>query len=571
MALDMNIVIGGEAGQGVQSAGFLLSKIFSRSGFYIFADQDYESRIRGGHNFFRIRIKDTDVGAVLETIHMLVALNRETIDIHQYELSPDAFVIYDSEKIRDLILDRKLFGVPLEKLAVEKAGTGMAVNSVAIGVISGIFKLKMDVISGVFRKYFGKEDVAESNLKAMAAGYEYAEQNFRDSLNSQLTMQTNSGTMLLNGNEAIALGAIAAGCKFMAAYPMTPATTIMEYLVSKTDEYGITVVQPEDEMAAVNMIIGASFAGARAMTATSGSGFCLMVEGVGMAGISETPIVIVDAQRPGPAVGLPTRTEQGDLLFAINAHHGDFPRAVLAPSTIEEAFWLTVKAFNLAEKYQIPVIILTDHHLASSYQTTAKFDLGRVAVDRGILFSEDKHGSRVNYRRHTVTESGISPRAFPGEEDLLVITDADEHDESGHLIEEPWLRVQQVQKRMRKMTLLKNDISPPLLYGPRNAETMLISWGSTYGAVREAVNIMLEQGASISMLHISEMWPFPGEAVVKAIDSVQNCFVIEGNASGQLARLIRAETGKLIEDKILKFDGRPITPERINLELRGVL
>lgn len=455
MALDVNIVIGGEAGQGVQSAGFLLAKILARAGYHIFADQDYESRIRGGHNFFRIRVKDSEVGAIMETIDLLIALDRQSITIHQYELNLDAIIIYDSEKIPNAASDKKLFGVPLSKMAVEKTGQEMAANVVAVGAALGLFKVNIEIISEVIRSYFANKDVSEKNLKALNAGYEYADKNYIDSFSWILPSQQNEDRMLLNGNEAIALGALAAGCRFMAAYPMTPATSIMEYLISKSDEFGVTVVQPEDEIAAVNMVIGAAFAGARSMTATSGSGFCLMVEGLGMAGISETPIVIIDAQRPGPAVGLPTRTEQGDLLFAVHAHHGDFPRVVLAPSTVEEAFWMTVKAFNLADKYQLPVILLTDHHLASSYQTTDKFDLYAVEVDRGMLYSEAKHGSRADYKRHLITESGISPRAFPGEEDLLVITDADEHDESGHLTDDAGIRYQQVQKRMRKILSLK--------------------------------------------------------------------------------------------------------------------
>jgi 2-oxoglutarate ferredoxin oxidoreductase subunit alpha len=287
-----------------------------------------------------------------------------------------------------------------------------------------------------------------------------------------------------------------------------------------------------------------------------------MVEGIGLAGITETPIVIIDAQRPGPAVGLPTRTEQGDLQFVLHAHHGDFPRAVLAPATIEDAFWVTVKAFNWAEKYQLPVIILTDQHLASSYATVDPFDLSKVTIDRGLLFLEKKDDAG-DYMRHRVTQSGISPRAFPGLGRALVVTDCDEHDEEGHLTEDAGERTSQVQKRMRKLFPLKQEIGIPQMYGPQKAETALIGWGSTCGAIRGAVDMLRREGASVNMLHLNELWPFPAEAVADALSQVRSSYVIESNATGQLARLIRAETGRDVSGKILKFDGRPFTPAYI--------
>jgi len=323
------------------------------------------------------------------------------------------------------------------------------------------------------------------------------------------------------------------------------------------------VVQPEDEIAAINMAIGASYAGARAMTATSGSGFCLMVEGLGLAGLTETPLVIVDAQRPGPAVGLPTRTEQGDLQFVLSAHHGDVPRAVLAPATVEDAFWLTVKSFNLADRYQLPVIILTDHYLATSYATVNEFDLSRLAIDRGELFS----GKPAEYKRHAATESGISPRAFPGLSEALVLTDSDEHDEEGHLTEDAQTRTEQVDKRLRKMVGLRQDISPPELYGPKQAELTLIGWGSTYGALRETVDVLSKE-IKLNLLHFRELWPFPAEPTGKMLDDAKKVCIVENNATGQLARLIGAETGYQIYHKILKYDGRPFTPAYIVERLR---
>jgi len=558
MTVDINFMVGGEAGQGVQSVGFLLAKVFARGGYNIFADQDYESRVRGGHNFFRVRVKDGRVGAISEAVDILIALNQESINLHQKELVSGGVTIFDGEKIKITASDTSLFSVPLESLAQEKAGGKLMENTVALGAALGLVKYNFEILEKALREHFKAAEVAENNVKAARAGYEYVQEHFKGSFKRRLSPIGEGRMMLLNGNEALALGAIAAGCKFVAGYPMTPITSILEYMASKAKEMDLVMVHAEDEISAINMTIGAAFAGVRAMTATSGSGFCLMVEGLGLAGITETPIVIVEGQRAGPAVGLPTRTEQGDLEFVIHAHHGDFPRIVLAPSTVEDAFRITVKAFNLAEKYQLPVIILTDSHLATSYATVEKFDMSKVTIDRGILYS--KEGQTEEYKRHKITESGISPRAFPGEKDALVVTDADEHDESGHLTEDAQIRTQQMQKRLRKLFGVKKEIAPPLLYGPKRAETTLIGWGSTYSAISEAVDILRKERISVNLLHLNELYPFPAEAVTDALHRARQSYVIESNATGQLSRLIKAETGKAVSGKILKFDGRPLTP-----------
>jgi 2-oxoglutarate ferredoxin oxidoreductase subunit alpha len=337
----------------------------------------------------------------------------------------------------------------------------------------------------------------------------------------------------------------------------------MEYMAGKSDELQVVVVQPEDEIAAINMIIGAAFTGVRSMTATSGSGLCLMVEGLGLAGITEMPIVVVDGQRAGPAVGLPTRTEQGDLEFVIHAAHGEFPRAVLAPATIEDAFWVTVKAFNLADRYQLPVIILTDQHLASSQTTVEAFDLSKVVIDRGLLLEGEGPPVPGEYKRHAITESGVSPRAMPLVGRALVCTDADEHDEAGHLTEDAETRTAMVLKRLRKLEGLRKDIAPPRLYGEAGAPVTLVGWGSTYGALKEAVDLARGEGLEVNLVHLSEMWPFPADAVSQALEHAQKVFVVENNATGQLARLIRSETGYRVAGGIRRFDGRPFTPAYI--------
>jgi 2-oxoglutarate ferredoxin oxidoreductase subunit alpha len=567
MPVDFNFIVGGEAGQGVQSVGFLLAKVFARGGYHIFADQDYESRIRGGHNFFRVRVSDSKVGAIAEDVDILIALNRESIELHRPKMVTQGIIIFDGEKIKEVSGNNgSLFSVPLEKLAEEKAGDKLMLNTVALGAALAVVNYDLNILNTVLVDWFRKGEIADKNIAAAKAGYDYVQSEHKGN-SRKIQPLSEAKRMLLNGNEAISLGAIAAGCKFMAAYPMTPTSSIMEYMAAKSKDFDLVMVHTEDEIAAINMAIGAAYAGVRAMTATSGSGFCLMVEGVGLAGITETPIVIIEGQRPGPAVGLPTRTEQGDLQFVLHAHHGDFPRAVLAPATIEDAFWLTVKAFNLAEKYQLPVIVLTDQHLASSYTTIDRFDLSQVTIDRGVLFSE-KEDNPLEYMRHRVTKSGISPRALPGLGRALTVTDCDEHDEKGHLTEDAGERTAQVQKRLRKLLPLKKEIGIPRKYGSREAETTLIGWGSTYGAIHEAVDILRKESASVNMLHLSELWPFPAKAVADAVSKARNSYVIENNATGQLACLIKAETGYDVSGRILKFDGRPFTPAYIAAAVR---
>jgi 2-oxoglutarate ferredoxin oxidoreductase subunit alpha len=562
VSIDLNFMIGGEAGQGVQSVGFLLAKAFARGGYHVFADQDYESRVRGGHNFFRVRVSSNEVGAVAEDVDILIALDSDSIQLHEAEMASRGIIIVDGDKTKGISSDRgSLLSIPLEKMAKEKAGDKLMLNTVALGAALSAVSYDLGKLNSVLADYFGTGEVGNRNIAAAKAGYDYV-QSERKGTFRKIKPLSDAKRMLLTGNEAISLGAIAAGCRFMSAYPMTPASSIMEYMAAKSKEFDLVMVHAEDEIAAINMAVGAAYAGVRAMTATSGSGLCLMVEGIGLAGITETPVVIVDAQRPGPAVGLPTRTEQGDLQFVLHAHHGDFPRAVLAPATVEDAFWQTIKAFNWAERYQLPVILLTDQHLASSHATVDPPDLSQVTIDRGALFSEKKDDP-AEYMRHRVTKSGISPRAFPGLGKVLVVTDCDEHDEAGHLTEDARERTAQVQKRLRKLIPLEKELSTPQRYGSRGAETTLIGWGSTYGAIREAVDILRKEDLSVNMLHLNELWPFPAKAVTDAIKKARNSYVIESNATGQLARLVEAEMGRGVSGQILKFDGRPFTPAYI--------
>jgi 2-oxoglutarate ferredoxin oxidoreductase subunit alpha len=559
MATGITIMVAGEAGQGVQSTGFILAKTFARGGYHVFADQDYESRVRGGHNFFRIRVCDEPVAAVSEGLDILLALNEESIRLHKDELLSGAAVICDGDQVNNT-RRIEMLPVSLEALA-EESGTKLMANTVAIGAAMQLLEYDLDALNEVLKERFAKKGA--ENVKAARAGADAAaESGFK--FEKKLKPVDGPERLLLNGNEALCLGAIAAGCTFMAAYPMTPATPILEFLAAKADELGLVVVQVEDEIAAVNMPIGAAFTGARAMTATSGSGFCLMVEGLGMSGITETPLVIVNAQRPGPCVGLPTRTEQGDLLFVLHAHHGEFPRAVVAPSSVEDAFYVTARAFNNAEKYQLPVIILTDHYLATSFATVDNLDISKVKIDRGALLSEAEVARLKDYKRHQDTASGISPRALPMQGKALVITDADEHDARGHLTESADDRNEQMLKRLRKLEGLKKEIARPLFYGPLETAVSLVGWGSSLGALKEVVDTLNKEGEiTANLMHLNELWPFPAVGVSHFLKSAERSLAVEGNATGQLAWLIRAETGQQVNGNVLKFDGRPLTPSII--------
>jgi len=570
MEREINFMVGGEAGQGVQTVGFILAKTMSRVGLYVFADQDYESRVRGGHNFYRVRASDVEVQALSETLDVLIALNQETIELYQGEVKKGGITIFDQEKLKTEGKGLTSLNVPMERLAEKTTGSKLVTNSAAIGAAIAAGGYDFELLASVLREHFAHSggNIAESNVTAARAGYDHARQQKGPGFHSPIRPATTVKRMLLNGNEAIALGAMAAGCKFVAAYPMTPASTIMEYIADKGRRFNIVVIQPEDEIAAMNMVIGAAFTGVRAMTATSGGGFALMVEGLSLAGMTETPVVVVLAQRPGPAIGLPTRTEQGELGFALHAGHGEFPRAIMAPATIEDAFHITVKAFNLADKYQVPVIILTDQHLASSYQTVETFDLKRVKIDRGQLLSAEEATEITDYKRYRFTESGVSPRAMPLQGKALVVTDSDEHDEAGHMTEDAKTRERMMLKRLKKLDGLRSELGRPRLHQEPQAEMTLVGWGSTYGAIKEAASLLENEGVKANVLHLNELWPFPVETVTSILSGDEKNVIIESNATGQLARLIRAETGIKADKSIFKFDGRPFSPEYIVRELK---
>jgi len=553
MTESCNILIGGEAGQGLVTLGQILSRLLVRSGYRIVVTQTYQSRIRGGHNTFAVRVGMGEVAAPSESVDLLVAMNEETVRLEGGRLTERGVTLVDEgvERICD-----NCVRVPFQDLAAPRF-----FNVAALGVLGSLLGLSQDRTGAVLDRLLGgkKPALMEENRGVFDRAWRWAEGQGTNDL-ALPPVEDPPERWMLNGNEAIAYGAISAGLRFCAYYPMTPATSIPMTLIASAQETGILVEQAEDEIAAVNMAIGASFAGAPAMTATSGGGFALMTEGVSLAGMTETPIVIALAQRPGPATGLPTRTEQGDLEMILHAGHGEFPRAIFAPGDVEECFHLTHRAFELAERYQSPVFLLTDQFLADSYRAVDPFDLEGL---EGVAPGTDPDKVSPPYRRFAFTDDGISPRLLPGRSPHLVIADSDEHDETGHITEDLSLRRRMVEKRLRKGEGLRREAAAPLYTGDDGPDLLLIGWGSTKGAVAEAAAHLREGGRTVATLHFSQPWPLHPATFRSRLESAREVVSIEGNATGQFARLLKGETGFEVSGEILRYDGLPITPDYI--------
>lgn len=562
MVNEITIMLGGEAGQGLHSMGQVLARSLSRTGLHVFAIQDYESRIRGGHTFFQLRAAGHRLDAHVDTVDILVALNEETVHLHKEQLAPQGIIIYDSDRIKSEFSGSQFFPVKLTTISREQgAGAAMA-NTVALGVVWSIMGLDLKVVEGVLDSFFGAKsaEIVRQNVEAARAGYELGKARDREAF--ALEPPGGPARLVLSGTEAVSLGAIAADCRFYSSYPMTPATGVMEFLSRYSKKYGIVVEQAEDEISALNMVVGAAFMGVRSMAGTSGGGFCLMTEALGLAGCVEVPVVILEAQRPGPSTGMPTRTGQADLLFTIFASQDEFPRVVLAPGCPESAFYLTVEAFNLADRLQTPVIILSDHHLSSSYWTVDDLPVDKVTVDQGVLASKEELASGDKYLRYRLTESGVSPRAWPGQGTALVVSSGDEHDESGHITEEPELRSAMVEKRWKKLEQVGSN--PALAMDIQSgAETVLVGWGSTCGVLTEVVDILRGRGEKISLVKLYRLWPFPAAELKEKVAHHRRIVVAEGNSLGQMARLMRMETGLEATETLLKYDGRPFSVDEV--------
>ena len=562
MTIDISVTIGGEAGQGIQTVGQLLSLVCRKAGLYLMAINDFESRIRGGHSFFQMRISDQPVWAPSHRTDLLIALNRETLEIHRHELTSRGLAII-GDKLDEK--DDRTVLVSFLELA-RQAGGRLFSNTVAAGCSLALLGAPFEMIKTVFSDHFqdrGKE-IMDKNLHAAELGYKEVSQVSFDGKFKWQHGQPKGA--LIEGSKAIALGALAGDCRVAAFYPMSPATSIMRHLTLLSDQFPLVVEQAEDEIAAANMIIGAAFAGARSITATSGGGFCLMTEALGLAGITETPIVVVNAQRPGPATGLATRTGQGDLQFVIHAAQDEFPRFVFAPGTPAEAYDITARAFYLSEKYQVPVIILVDQYLMDSLFIEEKPFIAPDRIERFIV-DDSTIEDPAHYKRYALCPSGISPRALPCRGKARVLVSGNEHREDGHTSEAIADRVSMVEKRHAKIKDMCAEMKLPEAYHG-DGKILLIGWGSTKGAIRESVDLLRADGIDAGCMTFADLWPFPANRFAATIDSSKQIIVIEQNHTAQLAMLIRQQTGIAASGTILKYDGRPIFPKDI---VEGVL
>jgi 2-oxoglutarate ferredoxin oxidoreductase subunit alpha len=549
---ERSLFIAGSAGEGIQTIGNVVARCFLSHGYPTFVTSEFESRIRGGNSSVRIRVADEPHNAPCETADVLLAVNPVALVQYRPALR-DGGLLITSENPED---NASRIGIPFQELAVEYGGAEIYANAVAGGALCAAVGLPFDVLRRVLSQAFAKHDVGtiDANASAAKAGFEAASSRLGDRRIEEIPARAKRYAFA-SAHDLIPIAAAAAGCRFISAYPMSPSTGIITAF-ARHPELGVFAEQAEDEIGAINMALGASAAGARAMTATSGGGFALMVEAISLAGMTETPIVIVLAQRPGPATGLPTRTAQEDLLFALRAGHGEFPRALLAPSDPQSTIHATVRAFDLADRYQIPVLLLTDQFLADSY-----FSLDGLTLPDNIRRPHFADPSSIgDYARYRLTEDGVSPRLYFGQSEHLVCLDSDEHTEFGHITEDlARVRPAMVEKRLQKGLRLRSEIVQPTPNSAEEADLIVIGWGSTKGAIDEAVEHLRGRGREIGSLHFTEIWPLPELDLAKEV----RYWTVEGNATGQFAHVLESEVGLRIEGKIGRYDGLPIDAETI--------
>ncbi|MDI6693102.1 MAG: 2-oxoacid:acceptor oxidoreductase subunit alpha [Anaerosomatales bacterium] len=582
---ELRVRIGGEAGFGIKAAGQMLARSFVDAGLETFDLTEYPSLIRGGHNTYLLRVSDRPIHSHVEPIDVLVCLNRETLTRHEAELLDGGAVIFDPDDlpIEDIPARCRAVPVPLTALARDAGGRIMR-NTVALGALVGLLDFPLTYLEDALRRQFAAKapEVAENNIQAARAGAASARTACPD---FPLRLQPNPDAprrILVDGNEAIGLGALAAGIGFYAAYPMTPASSLLHFMAAHEKSAGVVVKHTEDEIAAMNMVVGAAFGGTRAMCATSGGGFALMVEAFGMAGVSESAVVVGVFTRPGPATGMPTWMEQSDLRYVIHAAQGEFPRVVLAPGDREDAFSLTWQAFNLADQLQTPVVILGDSYLSDNRQTVPFFDLDEVTVQRGKLIAEgdvadhpEALGPEGVYLRYKVTVDGVSWRALPGVRGARQLANSYEHDERGFGApgEESAVRIAQNEKRMRKLELARTIVPPPAHFGvpPEEADIGIVLFGTTKGPAREAARMLAREGVRVAILQVVTLWPFPAEEVAAFMDAARRTAVVEGNLTGQLESLVREHALREFDARLHRYDGRPFSPEQIARFVKEVL
>lgn len=569
--------IGGQQGEGLESTDRIFSTALNRLGYYLYGYRHFSSRIKGGHTNNKIRISIKPIRAISDDLDILVAFDQETIDLNAHELREGGIIIADA-KFDPTVpegIKARLIAVPFTSIA-EELGTSLMKNMVATGASAALLGLPVEEIKKVVEEEFGRKGpaVVEKNMEAVARGAEYILNELGGPAEEfRLKPADGQQRLFMIGNDAIGLGAIAAGCRFMSAYPITPASEIMEYLIKRLPKFGGTVVQTEDEIAAINMAIGANFGGVRAMTASAGPGLSLMMEGIGLAGMTETPVVIVDTQRGGPSTGLPTKQEQSDLNAMIYGTHGEIPKIVIAPSTIEDCFYDTIEAFNLAEQYQCPVIVLTDLQLSLGKQTAENLKFEEIQINRGKLVDNPpSEGEGQLFKRYEFTEDGISPRVLPGTKNGIHHVTGVEHNEVGRPSEHHENRKKMMEKRLKKLNNLR--IKRPLVIDAphENPDLLIVSMGSTGGTIDEARGRLAKDGIATNHITVRQIHPFPAEDLKPYAEKAKLIAVVEHNATGQLANLIKLHVG--YADKIrniLKYNGNPFLPAEIYEKTKGLV
>ncbi|MFT4416935.1 2-oxoacid:acceptor oxidoreductase subunit alpha [Fredinandcohnia humi] len=568
--------VGGQQGEGIESTGEIFSIALNRLGYYLYGYRHFSSRIKGGHTNNKIRVSTTQVRSIADDLDILVAFDQETIDFNFHELREGGVVLADSKFGPTIPENTKvtLYSVPFTDIASE-LGTSLMKNMVAIGATSSLLDLDLNVYLNVVEEIFGRkgQQVVEKNMEAIKAGAEFLkEQLGENGTIMQLDKADGKKRMFMIGNDAIAMGALAGGARFMPAYPITPASEIMEYLIKKLPEYGGTVIQTEDEIAACTMAIGANYAGVRTLTASAGPGLSLMMEAIGLSGITETPLVIVDTQRGGPSTGLPTKQEQSDLMAMIYGTHGEIPKIVMAPSTVQEAFYDAIEAFNLAEEYQCPVIFLTDLQLSLGKQTVEPLDFSKIEIRRGKLILNDELPEIENkeyFKRYELTEDGISPRVVPGVKNGIHHVTGVEHNEQGKPSEVASNRKDQMDKRLRKINNINFNTPVHKNVKHEEADLLIVGFNSTRGTIEEAMTRLENDGLKVNHAHIRLIHPFPTEEVLPLVKSAKKVLVVENNATGQLANIMKMNVGHAEKiTNFLKYDGNPFLPHEVHTKCK---
>jgi len=576
-------LFGGEAGYGVMSAGSMVAKGGNRRGLWSFVVNEYPSLIKGGLNSCLVRLSDQPLTAYEEVIDFLGLFSQQAFECYAHQIKPGAIVLYDSAAV--IIDESKVpagtFLYPISLLEYVPKGSAKNMgNSAMLGAFCALTGYPLTVLIEGIKDEFHTEKLREQNISILEEVYAHVLSTLPAERTFPLHFKQGAQPkMFINGNEAISLAAIKAGCKFSAGYPMTPGSSVLSYLVDYGADYGLVFKQAEDEIAAINMLIGASFAGVRSIGSTSGGGFALMVEALGFAAQAELPLVMVNAQRGGPSTGLPTRTAQADLNFVVHASQGEFPRIVVAPGDIEECFYETFRVFNLADKYQVPCIVLTDKFLADSSVSQPLFDLENLSIERGKRFEPTEQTADEPYLRYQLLPDGVSPRAIPGQIGGRHIATSYTHGEDGfyssgnheYALNEPAVTVAGTDKLYNKLSYMEKDMPSINVYGPAEADLTIIAWGSTKGAVLEAIKQAANQGISVNFLQVLYISPFPTAAVELFIQHTNKTLLIEGNKTGQLGSILRANTGYKADYSYLKYNSKAFVPSEILAKIKEVL